>query len=502
MTTTIDPRQRVASNNKQQARLAYKRREVLRLAAACRNEVESYGVKLPRTYVDYQDAKEKILAEAGYEITTEFIENWDRHHNEIIKMQYTLRRTNKAVYALFENKNKVVKPMLVSMWYTKHRMDEVWLMRKSQLIRSIYRDYLQTAMVAPDKLLIKTYTPAHLVLTLPHDASGYGGDRFYLKKLLQLFHELRRSKEWKQCVYGGEYGAEIKKSSNGNGLHIHIHSLIFLNECRSINAFRNWIRQRWAKITGTNGRSFIHLEQLFTYKRDESGAIIREPGRARNQATGEYEDLYDITFDEDDTAIVQPKMVRKKHYIGPDSSIEDYLAGVMECIKYHFKSDTYKLDDNSFDIDLIRDILNNSKNVRFYSRYGAFYRCKELNFDRYGDDDTDEAPIEENIEKDLNGSAARGIQNLINPFTFEPAADGEYDLAIASPEHLKYASGKDISPHHLMQYGTDEFTRVAKGVEINEVIRSMILGKLAPILIKEDRKVAWYDRRTTALNTT
>ena len=229
---------------------------MLRLANSIDDLLRAADIKLPRTYVDYQDGKEKILATAGYEITNEFIARWDKDWDELIKLQYKLRHTNKAVYALFENKNKVVKPMLVSMWYTKHRMDEVWLMRKSQLIRSIYREYLTTATVPGGALLIKTYTPCHLVLTVPHNAAGFMGERFYLKQLLSLFHELRRSKEWKKCVYGGEYGAEIKKSNNGNGLHIHIHSLIFLNHERSINLFRKWIHKRWAAITENKDRSY------------------------------------------------------------------------------------------------------------------------------------------------------------------------------------------------------------------------------------------------------
>ena len=494
------PQQRVQSNLKQQSKLAYKRREVLRLANSIDDEIRLLGIHLPRTYIDYQDNKHKLLEAAGYDMCDELHKWFSNEYDELIKLQYTLRRTNKAVYALFENQNKVVKPMLVSMWYTKHRMDEVWLMRKSQLIRSIYREYLQTATIPTGELLIKTYTPAHLVLTVPHDKTGFDGETFYLKKLLQLFHELRRSKTWKQLCYGGEYGVEVKKSNNDNGLHIHIHSLIFINNVSSINTFRKFITDRWAKLTGNPGRAFIHLEQLFTYKKDEQGNWITKNGVKKNERTGEYEDLYDIVFDENDNAEIKPKKVRQKFYVGTDSPIDEYLQGVMECIKYHFKSDTYKCEDGSYDLPLIREILNNSKNVRFYSRYGAFYRCKQLNFDW-----REEAPDEEAIEgkeDNLNGSATRGVRELINPFTFEPAVETDYDFAIASPEMLKYASGKDLVPYHLMSYGTAEFKRLAKGLEINEIIKGMVLGKTATMIIKEPAHAAHYDRKTMLLNST
>ncbi len=491
--------QRVSSNFRQQSRVAYKRREVLRLADAIRDQVEDMGTKLPRTYVDYQDYKCKLLEQMGYDVTDDLIAHWDEQHEELIRLQYTLRRTNKAVYALFENKDKVVKPQLVSMWYTKHRMDEVWLMRKSQLIRSIYREYLQTATVPTGELLIRKYIPCHLVLTLPHDAEGYGGKKFYLKELLSLFHELRRSKEWKSKVYGGEYGAEIKKSNNGNGLHIHIHSMLFLKET-SINAFRDTIRRIWERITENPGHAFIHLEQLYTYKRDEKGKWITRPGKKKNEKTGEWEDLYDIRFmEQSDEAIITAKEVRKKHYIGPESNVEDYLQGVMECIKYHFKSDTYKKEDGSFDLDLIKDILNNSKRMRFYSRFGAFYKCKELNFDNQ-DDESDEAPVEEAEDK-LNGSAGRGVKNLVNPWTMEPALDKDYDFAVASPEMLKYRPGSDLlNPNQLLTFGSLEFTRVAKGIDITGIVQAMVLGKLAPILMKNGKHAAYYD--WSSLNST
>lgn len=497
---TIDHRQRVLSNYKQQSRLSYKRREVLRLANAIDDEMRAADIRLPRTYVDYQDVKEKLLANAGYDVDQDFMKRWDMHWDELIKLQYKLRHTNKAVYALFENKNQVVKPMLVSMWYTKHRMDEVWLMRKSQLIRSIYREYLTTATVPGGGLLIKTYTPAHLVLTVPHNDQGFKGEKFYLKSLLALFHELRRCKEWKKCVYGGEYGAEIKKSNNGNGLHIHIHSLIFINHNSTLNAFRAWIKKRWKKITGSKDDSWIWLEQLYTYKRDEQGKVIMHQKRAYDEAAKDYYDVWKVGYDEDGEVMPEPHLVRKKFRVGVDSPIEDYLQGVMECIKYHFKSDTYKTDDG-YDIDLIRDILNNSRNVRFYSRYGAFYKCKELNFTKHEDENKDEA-IETDSDEVPNGSAIRGVNNLINPFTFEPASINDYDFAIAAPEELKYASGKDLVPYHLKQYGTKEFKRVVKGVDINEVIRSLVLGKLQPLMVKERDHVAWYDRRTLFKNTT
>lgn len=476
----ITPEQAINSNNRQQAKLSWKRREALQLANALRQDVEeNYGMRLPYTWQEYNGQRQSIVETAGYDL-----ESWDGAQNEIIKLQYCLRNTNKAIYATFED-HGVLKSQLVSAWYTKHRMDPVWLWRKSQLIRKAYRQYLTDARDPAGNMIKEHYTPCHLVLTLPHDETGYQGQRFYLKELLQLFHEMRRQKGWKNSVYGGEYGAEITKGKNG--LHIHIHSLIFLNDSVSINNFRDWLQKSWARITDNPGRAFIHLEQLFIYKRDENGNFETKTARKKNEK-GEYEDLYKINFDENDLTTVLPLQVRKKTYIGQDSSMEDYINGIMECIKYHFKPDSYKDDKGAYDIDLIRDILNNSKKVRFYSRFGAFYKVPELNFSYKGEDTASEevAPIEseeeviESEEEKLMGKSGTAIANLINPFTMQPAKEGDYNIAVATPENLRYSPKSDLKPYELAIYSKREFYNVLD-TEVNKLIQYMLKGQLDKI---------------------
>jgi hypothetical protein len=462
----LTPQQKVLSNNKQQAKLAWKRKQVMQLADRIREDITSYGVQLPETLADYDGQKAVLLGRAGYDVDEELLRGWDSMHDEIIRLHYSLKRTNKAIYAMFENKG-VCKPQLVSAWYTKHRLDAVWLWRKSQLIRSIYRDYLQTAMVG-GKLLIKQYTPLHITLTVPHNIDGYKGKRFYARELLKCFHEVRRTKFWKQYIYGGEYGLEITKS-NENGLHIHIHSLSFLSPDISINNFRAWLRQKWEDVTGA---TFIHVEQLYHYKRNNNGTYEMTES---NKPTVIFDD-------ETGTAELQPRMVRKKFYIGKDSSIEDYISGVMECIKYHFKSDTYQDDNGDYDLELIRDILNNSKHLRFYSRFGAFYGEKALNFDRLESIDETEIEAIEGAEETLNGSAAKGERELVNPFTFEPAQPEQYYYVIARPESLKYTRKDDIKPYDLITYGREHFLRICKNATIQEIVQHMVTGKLDMIL--------------------
>lgn len=474
----MGPEIAVLSNNRQQAKLSWKRKEAIRMADALKEDIESYGIVLPRTYQDYKANRERILEKLGYDITDEFVEAWNAHHEEIVKLQYVLRSTNKAVYAVFDSKS-VVKSQLVSAWYTKHRMDPVWNWRKSQLIRKAYRSWLETARDADGNLVRSTYTPCHLVLTVPHDVDGHRGEKFYLRALLSMFHEMRRAGFFKKHVYGGEYGAEIKRSRS-NGLHIHIHSLLFLRDSCTINIMREWVRQRWAKLCGSEGRVYIHLEQLYTWQR--KGTCFIYENRKAKDGHGYY-DAYRITFEEDDSATAEPVKVKKKMYVGKDSPLEEYLSGVVECIKYHFKGDAYYSEDGSIDCALIRDILNNSRRLRLYSRYGALYDEKELNFDyKDGDDDTD-----------VDGDALKAFANLVNPHTMQPAEADDFILTVASPEKLRYSGKDDVTPYALLSYDTDIFQDVGN-ISVAQLIKFMVRGRIDTLINPvADKKAAVFD---------
>jgi hypothetical protein len=69
--------------------------------------------------------------------------------------------------------------------------------------------------------------PMHLVLTVPHPEGKYNDQEFYMKSMNEAFAKLRKTENWLQYIEGGEYGFEIKKSQQGNGLYIHVHSLCF-----------------------------------------------------------------------------------------------------------------------------------------------------------------------------------------------------------------------------------------------------------------------------------
>lgn len=475
------PAEKIHANKKQQAKLTWKRKQMCELADLIKEEVGSYGFALPATPAEYEALKWEQLERIGYDPSEPgFKENWVQNHDELVKLHYSIRRTNKAVYAVF-NQDGVVRPMLLSAWYNKHRFDAVWLWRKSQLIRNIYRDYLVNN---PD--LIKSTHPVHMVLTVPHPDGMFMGKRFYAREVLSFFHEMRRCPFWKRHVHGGEYGLEIKRSKS-NGLHIHVHSLVFLNKTITVNNFRAWLKKKWEELTGG---CMIHAETLYYYKRKDNGQYITEQVRKKNKH-GEWEEMNDMRiipqreyFDDEsgeflvveETYEAVPVERRKKHYINGESTMEEYLKGILECIKYHFKHDACEDEGGNWDLGLIRDVLNNSKRLRFYSRFGAFYKEKQLCFDRL--EETEQDPDIEGTEEDLKGDSSRAERELVNPFTERPADRSEYTICIGSPERLKYAGKADIRPYDLLTFGGEEFAPCQDDFSLKEIIACMCRGEI------------------------
>jgi hypothetical protein len=374
--------------------------------------------------------------------------------------------------------------MLLSAWYNKHRFDMVWLWRKSQLIRNIYREYL----VANEDLR-KNSHPIHMVLTVPHKDGFFNGKKFYAREILEFFKEMRRCRFWKDHVHGGEYGLEIKKSKT-NGLHIHVHSLVFLNKTCTVNEFRTWLKEKWQDLTGG---CMVHAETLYYYKRKDNGQYITEQVRKKNKH-GEWEDINSLEIvpasegynsETGDWEVIEehfkpvPVERRKKHYIGENSTVDEYLQGVLECIKYHFKHDACEDENGSWDLQLMTDILNNSRRLRFYSRFGKFYKERALCFDRLEEEDPEGIDGEE-IE--LNGDVSRAERDLVNPFTYEPAQPGDYGLYISSPEWLKYSSKNDLQPYTLLTYGNNNFIPIKAGFTLKEIIGNMCRGEIWKVL--------------------
>lgn len=408
-----------------------------------------FNIELPAFKSDYERLRETI-----YDYDT-FGDGLESKLEEIVKLRYAVGNT-KGYYAMFSAGNqKILQPL--AFWYSKHRLCSVWNWRKSQIIRSKYRDFLTDATDGMGNKLINHYLPIHLVLTVPHKNGLFNGKRFYAKELIEAFTAMRKTEIWKKYIYAGEYGLEVKKSKN-NGLHIHIHSFLLQKPEFSIIEVQQEIAKVWAYYSGNNSSfSGIHYEGLYTHERDENGKKVMETI-----------EIYDRNTQ---TKIL--KQVPVKQYINPKTAdINQYLSGVLECIKYHFKPDCIQTENGKYDMELIEEILNNTKNKRLYSRFGKFYNVKELNFNNLEkEDETD------NLEDELNTSTDGVEERVINPISLVKCSKRtDYEIVISNPLSVRYREKTSRKPLESYIYTTNGLRIADQCLNLKQVIRLDMIG--------------------------
>lgn len=86
------------------------------------------------------------------------------------------------------------------------------------------------------------HRPKLLTLTLAHKDEPL---RDQCHRLKEAFRRLRARALWKQCVAGGWWVIEIKRSAADNLWHVHAHAVI---DAQYIP--HDWIKQQWRRITG------------------------------------------------------------------------------------------------------------------------------------------------------------------------------------------------------------------------------------------------------------
>lgn len=410
---------------------------------------------------------------------------YDEYH-ELARAYYTLRNASPAVYALFKHKtNDHYLKQLVATACSHHRLDPVWNYKKSRLIRGIWYRFLQSSRIH------EQYQPMHLMLTVPHKDGHWQGKNFYGKEFIERFNLMRKYKGWKRLIYGGEYGIEISRTGK-DGLHIHMHSLVFQRKEFSRDLANRYIRMVWRKLTGAQ---VTWYETLYVHRKDEKGRYLMESadGIPVLDKSGPWTD--EVSNYSMQTHGIRGK--RQKFYLddrepwfaalSADEKLKHYCEGVMECIKYHIPVDScFKLPDGTWDIDLMKDLLKHSRNLRMYSKFGAFYREKALNYSRI---EKPEAPdpettlAAEGVSLESDGVEGR----IMNPYTAQPAQKGEYVCVLALPEKLLHA--KDAGGNYragMSNSNHDVFYKIRDSIPLADVLNAVFGQQLEKILIQSD----------------
>lgn len=421
---------------------------------------------------------------------------------ELARAYYTLRASMPAVYALFKHPGKdFFQKQLVAMSCSTHRLDPVWNYKKSKLIRGLWYRFLQKSKVH------EHYQPMHLMLTVPHKDGHWMGKRFYASEFIKKFNVLRKYPEWNQYIYGGEYGIEVTRKG-ASGLHIHMHCLVFQKKQYTRDEVNAWIHEKWNDLTGAE---ITWYETLYVNKKDESGKYIMDESAGAipvlDKSGSWTDEVHSYSME---TAFISGK--RKKFYLDEsepwfaaltaDEKLKHYCDGVMECIKYHFKTDCFKDKSGEWDIDLMKDVLMHSRKLRMYSKFGAFYREKSLNYSKI---EKPQAP------EDLTAAAAEGISpiddgvagRLINPFTKQEAEFGTYSRILSVPElqlHAKDTAGNIRAPVDNQDH--EAYYKIKHDMPITRVVAALMRGtdeELSQILIQSDfdrfKRYGWKGKR-------
>ncbi len=517
---TLSAKQRLKSNNKFSRKITYKRKQNLELSGQIEDYFHSLGLSLPKSKSLFRDQPERYLADR----------DTGEYHEDLYELglaHYNLRQSTKGIYALFKQ-GDTHRQQLMACWYSRHRLDHIWAYRKSRLIRKVWAEYLEQTR------LYEHTTPMHLVLTVPHRGGRWRGKSFYAREMLTAFNQMRKNKHWKRYIFAGEYGLEVSKAHGSeNGLHIHLHCLVFMRKEFRRKPVYSKIKELWKEQTGAQS---IHFETLYVHRKDAQGRWIVDEAR---------KDYVYTDSEPEGVAYKDPARYRKKYYLNepwfnelPETEQrKQYVVAILEAIKYHFKNDALKNADGTYNIPLIAEVLEHSKYLRMYSKFGAFYGEKRLNYsnppepeepcvqepvskprefeseeeymaylqqsyeeDAHYFDDCDnlippdiedpearpfwaDGPPEE-LERHIDLEAAE--RNLVNPFTGEPAGRSEYERYLAFPERMAH------QPRHGKQANVPKvqapahYFQICRELELKTVMKYIATGEFYKAITAED----------------
>jgi len=246
------------------------------------------------------------------------------------------------------------------------------------------------------------YDLMHLTLTVPHYlTSGFQGEIYYYQKITDLFHNLRNEcKAWGELVYGGEYGIETTRTA-GNGLHIHIHSLLFVRSTQqNRNKLHQVILEEWNQRTINQ---FSTRETLDTKTKElikKSNRLIDDEFCSRLNPKGttmiSLETIY--SFNE------KGEKIRETEF-----NSEAMLRAVMETIKYHFEPLAFDKEGKTFDLELMKELLPVIYRKQLYRKFGAIHGDKSLNI---------KEDASETTEEDFLDSVNQETGEIINPVNY------------------------------------------------------------------------------------
>jgi hypothetical protein len=266
----------------------------------------------------------------------------------------------------------------------------------------------------------------HLTLTVPHtELHGWRGQKVFVKELMKEFNFMRKKPFWKENVYAGEFGVEFTRK--GNGIHCHIHALIVAYPSKGNRNFlykeilKAWNRQTVCPYSKRDQFTEADIDAIRKGCKSLTDEEVKEL-HPKGSTFVSLESLYTID-----------KQSGKKRYI-KSTQDDNFIAGIMECIKYHFEPLCFNKEDKTIDFQLLEELLPEIAGKPLYRKFGAFHGLKELNINE-SQDLADE--VIENLEDTAREKAT-------HPETGIPAEDFEY--IIINARMLHYDKDNNLKP--------------------------------------------------------
>jgi hypothetical protein len=401
-------------------------------------------------------------------------------YSQLARAYYALYQCSPATYAIFKNpKSEHYSSQGITFCCSKHRIDPVWNYVKSKKLRSSVHAWMK------EECIHEKYQPMHLVLTVPHPGGKWKGKTFYAREMVERFNLMRKHPLWKKYMYGGLQCLEITRKGK-NGLHIHIHAMVLQNPEYDRNEVYEFIGREWEKGTGA---LMCWYETLYIHKRateDKKSPWICETDDEGNKIWDE----------------ARQEFKKKKFYLDDryewfrdlpsEEKFQQYVNGVLECIKYHFKYESFKTGKkvdgtnvDQWDIPLIADVLKHSKNLRMFDKFGKLYGEKRLSM----------SYIEQEAEKEIESGmqsiepGSDGVENIIiNPYTNKPAEKGDYIRVLAMPQYLSYYSSQQNFRPFVDSKNHDVYFKIKHDIPIKRVIEAIMKKTYADILFEQEYK--------------
>lgn len=370
--------------------------------------LKSQNIKLAKQIQAYMKKHENGIESANIDLINRFTKNlvfcgnntlYNYGYNRDIQLITYLACGNRLCYICNWQRQKKVRRKYYN-WFNANKQLYIYtrgdvrkVITKNQVQKYEKKNYQLSGPVEYDVM--------HCMLSVPHTDNGFNGNKFYFRDIVERFNYLRKNKEWLQFVYGGQFGVETTK--NSNGYHIHIHALLFVRrEKQNRNKLHRIILKIWNNYTVNEDSKRKDFSQIEISAIKKGNKLI--------------DDDFIKLLDPCGSTIIHLQNIyavgnNGEKIYGSEWGSESFINSIMETISYLFKPKIFAIDD-FIDVESIIDILPKIHGLKcIYSKFGCLFGDNSLNVkDDSLIEDLQEAAALKNVDVDVDETTGEIMQ--------------------------------------------------------------------------------------------